>query len=274
MANSRLDLSRTEETVRTLICVLNREMKVISSAGEKASNLDSRISSDRANQSNNAQYDAGISQSIKSQLSQARQSMASAASKVRTITQQLSEIQSKLYWHLNNWSRDLADLRSDQAKAKAKLPTLSPEYQKAQQDSQGEIGRLTTLLDKIKSALNNGQQAILDFEDPVEIGGADSIDKIATDNAVTPNFTAQNNYGLAAVTYATVPHLDVGRYGQLNNYAAEYPIPNLNQGSPRTGNLSDKIGIGSGTFETHYNRNYQIRMPNFFYQSFGKGYSP
>jgi len=248
-------------------------MKVISSAREKVRGFEGHISSTHAYQSN-AQYDAGISQSINSQLSQARQAMTSAVAKVRTIKQQLSEIQSKLLWHLNNWGRNLADLRGDQAKVKEKLPTLSSEYQKAQEDSQCELGRLVTLSDDIKAALNSSQQAISAFEDSVEIGGADSIDKIAMDNTVTTDFTAQNNYVPATVTDTTVSLLDADRYGQLNNYAAEYPKPNLNQGSPRAGSLSDKIEMGSGTLETPSNRNCQVSMPNFFYPLAGKYYSP
>lgn len=274
MTSSRLDLSRTEDTVKTLIHALNREMKIISSAREKVSGFEGRISSAQTSQSSNAQYNVGLSQSIKSQLSHARQTMTSAVAKVGAIKRQLSEIQNKLYWHLNNWGRNLVDLRGDQAKVKKMLPTLSAGYQKAQDDSQGELGRLVTLSDDIKAALNSSQQAISAFEDSVGIGGADSIDKIATDNTVTTDFTAQKNYGPTTVTDTTVSILDADRYGQLNNYAAEYPKPNLNQGSPRAGSLSDKIEMGSGTLETPSNHNCQVSMPNFFYPLAGKYYSP
>ena len=179
----------------------------------------------------------------------------------------LLEIQGILQEHLRLWHHNINVLKDDGSKVGNTGSQAN--YREAQQSANDKIYKIRKLLDDISLALDHARGVIQKHKD------FNNFAPITKPLDFMDTFKKQSDYGVATVTYETVPLLDAGRYGTLINYPLiiDYPQPNLaSPEAQRQGSLLDKIRIGLGLLEKPQSHKYRIAIPQYFKKLFSGKY--
>ena len=165
----------------------------------------------------------------------------------------LMDLQRVLQKHLGNWEGNHSILANDIARG----TEASAHIRKGRDGAQRDIQTIRNLLEIVAAALARARRS------ENSVAGGDSTSQAKT---IELRGIRGGDLGPAAVTFETVPLLDMYRYGAMTSQIVlNYPAPQLGGGGIVAGaaTLHEKIISGLGLRVDDGVWSFQIEMPDF-----------
>ena len=233
--NLRLDLRQAEQDVYSLVSEMDRAIDEMQIAQSFQSASKGNVNKDHLGGENVSTRN--VIPGIRKNVSRTRD--------------RLLDFQRMLQEHLSDWENDIAVLAGDIARG----GEASVQIRKGKESAQRDTRILRRLLETIVAALNRASRAVANVPGNNSVPGSKPFE--------LRDITG-GDLGLAAVTFETVPLLDLCRNGNMASQVVfDFPIPQLGSGAGGPASLHDKVISGLGLYEDNGELVFQIEMPDF-----------